>query len=307
MGLEEFVTVVVCPSNGTPYDELDRVDEIREAYLSIARDFTAGNVDLFEIPFDIPPEKIAREVADRIANKKFLLISLRHSDIAYCHNNSDTALITFDRHIDSKGHKFSPRGFLDRRKGDVYVIGSNKQPKSPRIRVCSPYDVEIMLDVPNGIQREILKAPGSKFLLSLDVDVFDPEITNGFYRTPPALLERLVMASDRRGWTDWRPKVYLTPMEVIEFSRELVYNGELMGIHIAGYDPAKDLIEPEKPTQSVRLVPRNAVKIADRASIISQSHGLPLYNSKGESELKRYLDQIRQALSVIEQIKFYRN
>ncbi|MBN2052554.1 arginase family protein [Candidatus Woesearchaeota archaeon] len=217
MSLEELLTVIV------PYSEKEK-----EIYARILCEIGLKEpvvVDPYQHKvmiwkkMQLNNDGIIREVAGIIGDKKSIILSGTHYPIAECYNNIQAGLVTFDAHNDSYIDKdslfnsFSGDGeFLLRRKGKTYILGTNIGTHDPlKIKVFNAKKI-------NNIKKITL--PNNIFL-SLDIDVFDPSITQSHHRPHTGLFKRK----------------YLSFEDVMRTTQYLTKDRNVLGVNIAGYDP----------------------------------------------------------------------
>jgi hypothetical protein len=226
MPSEHYVPIVV------HFDEYEK-----KAYGDILtnvgfKDFTSIQVDPQQEHLGEVKESTARAVEKIISflpDKKPIILSRRHYNVVYCHNNPNTALVTFDEHNDSyradSENVFHDGNFLIMRDGPVYILGTGIGSSKSTIKSYPPESIE-------NIFQEHLPA---KSVLSLDIDAFNSETTKAHDYAHNGLIEKVV---DKV--VDLVFKDRLSYEEVLDVSKKLSAHTQIIGLNIAGYNPYRD-------------------------------------------------------------------
>jgi len=225
MELSDFIPVIV------PYNAKER-----EIYTQILLDVGLKEPVVVE-PFQhviqigekqyFKNEEIIREVANTVGTKKSVIISGHHYPIADCYNDKQVALVTFDAHNDSYGDKdslfnnCSGNGeFILRRKGKTYIIGTG----------VGTHNLEKIKTYPPKQKHKMMEArDADKIFLSLDIDVFDPSVTQAHHWPRTGLIDLIAKALHIKRYMDFE--------SVMELTQHIIKDRKVVGVNIAGYDP----------------------------------------------------------------------
>ena len=178
---------------------------------------------------------LANEVKEVVGDRPAIIMSNTHYPITSCYK--EVPIIILDSHCDDEENhnnqvivngnsidKFSNANFLLFREGIRYILGTKAKSKLSNIKTYRPSEVYNILDT---------NLP-DRFLMSLEVDVFDHSVTTAYNPRygQNSMLERI---GRRLGY-----KGHLDEKTVLDLSKKLVHSRELAGLHIAGYDPDRD-------------------------------------------------------------------
>ena len=228
MTLDDFVTVIV------PHNR--RQEEIYHDIVTsvgLPPPIVVGSTD---------KEDIARKVAALVGERRSVTIGRKHYICAFCYNDEETALVTFDADTDYPFYgnladsplSFGNGTFLNERQGMTYILGSNVKSDNQRVKVYPPRKIEKVLkeDIPEQV------------FLSLDIDVFDKEVTEAHDRPHYDVIKRLERALGI--------KTHLSFEEVLALSQQLLRGRTLVGVNIAEYDPQLE----QPPYKTAELLKR---------------------------------------------------
>jgi|GEM_PF-4344650 len=224
MGLSDFIPVII------PYLNIHK-EKYQEIIASLG---LTEPIIIEKYPLKSEWRKdLANAVASRVGDKKSLIFGERHYLITYCYNDSHTALITFDAHNDSFplekrllydeeiSNDISNGDFLLQRKGETHIIGTRIKSDVPRIKTYPPRKRKAYKLLKDQIPNKIF--------LSLEIDVFDPEITQAHYYPHDSIIDEVAKFFGYRRFLNFE--------ECCELSISLIRNREVVGINIAGYAP----------------------------------------------------------------------
>ncbi len=206
-----------------------------EKYREIAERLGIKDIVEFEETGDAQTDAIAIGEIANSSNKKPLIIGLEHYLIAYIGKEPEsTDKIIFDAHADDE---FAPKvnelpnffydgSFVNFMKGDCYFMGirdSEFQYKSNAEKEGRPLGKSILLRYYESerIAKLLFK---NKIFLSLDTDVFSPDVTTAHRWSEPPFGYEGRMSFE----------------QVRDLSSKIVQGRELVGMNIAEYAPFYD-------------------------------------------------------------------
>ena len=201
-------------------------------------------------------EDIACEVAEIVGEDRSVSISPKHYIAAFCYNDGETAFVTFDSHRDyyiTMHPTFGNGSFLRYRNGEIYIVGSDMEfigPNPPK---------QIKVYPPKKIDRVIQADIPPKIFLSLDIDVFDEEVTKAHNWPHDGLVERFERAIGI--------KTHLSFEEVLTLSQQLLQGRTLMGVNIAEYCP-----QLEQPPYKTAELLKQYLRAVLHAGVPLQAH-----------------------------------